>query len=349
LLRPLLKNAAACALSWTGIDALARGRMHVDLPLVIAYHRVVDRLNASDGLALPAMEISTKMLEQHLDWLSRRFRIVSLDDLATEVKKPHAKPLALLTFDDGYRGVYDYAFPLLRRKGLPAGIFVITSLIGSSQVPMHDRLHALLAGAARQRSMPHTVTAAIGDRNIDPDPFSVTRFLLQRLPQAHVQRLIDELEGSIDIGETWQETIRPLSWEMLKEMRTAGMTIGSHTQSHPFLTNESEERIFEEARSSRRELERNLGVEVRCFAYPGGAFDSRVVEAVAAAGYDYAFTICRHRAAQHPMLTIPRTGLWERSCLDVFDRFSQAIMNGQACGIFSLMSQCNQSHLFEPR
>ncbi len=319
--------------------------MHLDLPLGLAYHRVVDRLNASNGFTLPAMEISTMMLERHLDWLSRRFRIVSLDDLATELEKPRSQPLATLTFDDGYRDVYDYAFPLLRRKGIPAAIFVITDLIGSKRVPMHEKLHALLVGATQQsRSMPDAVATAVGDQKIDPDPFSLTRFLLQHLPQAHVQRVIDELEDSVDIGETWQETIQPLSWEMLKEMRSAGMTIGSHTRSHPFLTNESEESIADEAQSSRRELERRLGVEARCFAYPGGAFDSRVVETVAAAGYAYAFTICRHRDAQHPMLTIPRTGLWERSCLDVFDRFSQAIMSGQACGIFSLMSRCNQSH-----
>jgi len=346
VIRTLVKNATACAVSWTGLDAVARARLHRDLPLIVAYHRVVERLNAGDGFALPAMEISTTMLERHLDWLGRHFRVVSLDALETELeKKSESRPLAAVTFDDGYRDVYDHAFPLLRRKGIPAGIFVITDLLGSSQLPMHERLHALLVGASRQRaSFPDALADVLQDRKIGPDPFSVTRFLLEHLTQADVQRLIDDLEGSTDIGETWRQPLQPLSWEMVDAMRDGGMTIGSHTQSHPFLTNEKKECIAEEVESSRRELESRLGVEVRCFAYPGGAFNSNVIDAVAAAGYRFAFTICRHRDPRRPMLTIPRTSLWERSCLDPFDRFSPAIMNGQAGGAFNLISKCTQTH-----
>ena len=79
---------------------------------------------------------------------------------------------------------------------------------------------------------------------------------------------------------------------MLAEMRDAGMTIGSHTKTHPFLTNESDQLVLQETEDSRRELERRLGVPVGCFAYPGGMFNTAVVRAVATAGYRYAFTNC---------------------------------------------------------
>ncbi len=356
MLRSLIKSAAARAISWTPLNEMTRVHLHRHVPFVLSYHRVVERLNASDGFALPAMEISTAMLERHLDWVGQHFRIVSLDDLETELEKMDgARPLAAVTFDDGYRDIYHHAFPLLKRKGIPAGIFVITGLVGSAEPPVHEKLHALLVGASRRRtSIPDSLTDPLQEAGVKfsvqeharkvVDPFSATRFLLEHLTQAEVKRVIDGLEIMIDIGDNWKRELLPLSWDMLVEMRDAGMTIGSHTASHPFLSNEREGQVLEETSSSRQELERRLGVEVRCFAYPGGSFNPAVVRAVATAGYRYAFTICRHRDAQYPLLTIPRKRLWEQSCLDYRGRFSPAIMSCQTATTFRRASRCTQAH-----
>jgi peptidoglycan/xylan/chitin deacetylase (PgdA/CDA1 family) len=127
-------------------------------------------------------------------------------------------------------------------------------------------------------------------------------------------------------------------------MRDCGMTIGSHSKTHAFLNNESEERVGDETLSSRQTLRRMLGVDIQCFAYPGGSFNRSVVHAVAAAGYRYAFTICRHRDRQYPSLTIPRIGMWERACLDPSGHFSPPIMSCQAAGAFNWASRCTQAH-----
>src|ERR1700694_834601 len=85
MLRSLVKNAAAHAISLTRLDAVMRANLHREMPYVVAYHRVVDRLDTHDGFALPAMEISVAMLEEHLDWLGRHFDIVSVDDLPAKM------------------------------------------------------------------------------------------------------------------------------------------------------------------------------------------------------------------------------------------------------------------------
>lgn len=349
MFRSVIKSAFAGAISWTRLNRVAR------VPFVAFYHRVVERLDASNGLALPAMEISVTMLERHLDWLGRHFRIVSPDDLGRKLEEPAGSvPLAAVTFDDGYADVFHHAFPMLKRKGIPAGIFVVTDLVGSTQLPMHERLHALLAGASRKATTSN-VTKLLVEANVEPparerarrvppDPFSLTRFLLAHLCQADVQRVIDHLERGNQIEEALQNELRPLSWEMLAEMRDAGMTIGSHSKSHPFLTNESKAVAIEEAADSRRKLLQRLGGDAACFAYPSGDFNSGVVDAVRAAGYRYAFTTCDDRDPRYPLLTIPRTGLWERSCLDPFGRFSPAIMSCQASGTFRWVSRCTQRH-----
>jgi peptidoglycan/xylan/chitin deacetylase (PgdA/CDA1 family) len=348
MFRSLIKTAAAHAISWTGLDTAARFRLYRGVPFVLAYHRVVERLDA-DGFALPAMEISVAMLEQHLDWLGRHFRIVSVDDLGTEVEQSRQSlPPAVVTFDDGYRDVFDYAFPLLKRKGIPAAIFVVTDLVDSAELPVHERLHALLVRAWPALTSRNELAPLDRLPKRMRDPFSATRYLLARLSHEKVVRIIDMLGADYEIDADVRERLQPLSWEMLATMSDSGMTIGSHSKTHAVLTNETEQRVHDEADDSRRQLEHTLGIAVRSFAYPGGSFTPSVVEAVAAAGYRYAFTTCGHRDARFPMLTIPRTGLWQQSCRDALGGFSPAIMSCQATGAFRYVSRCTQSHRETP-
>ncbi|MDI1433158.1 polysaccharide deacetylase family protein [Polyangium sorediatum] len=75
------------------------------------------------------------------------------------------------------------------------------------------------------------------------------------------------------------------------ELRTlvdAGMTIGSHTRTHPDLARLDETRLEDELRGSRQDLEDLLGKPVTLFAYPGGSLSARVVRAVRRAGYEAA-------------------------------------------------------------
>lgn len=72
---------------------------------------------------------------------------------------------------------------------------------------------------------------------------------------------------------------------MLLELLAAGMTIGTHSRTHPNLAGIDEADAWEELRGSREDLEDLLGVKVDVLAYPGGRFNDRVVRQVQAAGY----------------------------------------------------------------
>src|SRR2546428_980070 len=322
MLRSIAKDAAAQVASWARLDAVARKSPHI-----VAYHRVVDRLDAHRDFALPAMEVTAAMLEKHLDWLGKHFEIVSLDDLTAKLNgRARSKPLAAVTFDDGYSDVFYNAFPMLKRKGIPAGIFVVTDLIGTNRVPLHDRLYAVLSHARLQNS------------------FSTTQKVLRNHDYDDVLTIIDSLDPDSEILSNVPAALHPLTWEMLEDMRDAGMTIGSHSKTHAFLTNENPERAQQEAQGSRTVLQQKLGVEADFFAYPGGAFNATVVEAVHKAGYRLAFTICRHQDARFPSLTIRRRGLWERSCIDRLGRFSPPIMSCHSAAIFGRSADCPKHH-----
>ena len=71
----------------------------------------------------------------------------------------------------------------------------------------------------------------------------------------------------------------------LKELQRAGMTIASHSRTHPNLTKVSDSQLREEVLGSRQDLQKMLGVAPDLFAYPYGSWNRRVAAAVQAAGY----------------------------------------------------------------
>jgi peptidoglycan/xylan/chitin deacetylase (PgdA/CDA1 family) len=357
LLRRAVKTGVACALSWSGAAVLGDRLLRTDrAPVVLGYHRVVDSPAAEAPHVIPPMLVSAKMLARQLEWVGRRFTFVPLDDLAARLERGDgsAAACAAVTFDDGYRDVYDYAFPQLWRMGIPAAVFVVTDFIGTRKPPLHDRLYLLLSGLfARWRRHDDRLGQLLDGIGLgaarsamardDWSPFAATRLLLNSMPAADLRRAADRLEAIAPPPDGLYGSFEPLTWQMLGEMRRAGMTIGSHTRSHVLLTNETPGRIHDELTTSRAILEQRLNTAVDHFAYPDGMFDATAVQAVAAAGYRSAFTACRHRDPRYPMLTIPRVLLWEGSSVNCLGRFSSAIMRCQVSGIFSGREDCRHA------
>jgi peptidoglycan/xylan/chitin deacetylase (PgdA/CDA1 family) len=76
-----------------------------------------------------------------------------------------------------------------------------------------------------------------------------------------------------------------MDWDQLREMAQAGMSIQSHSYSHPGLTGVSDDRLRSELVDSRASIADELGQPVYALCYPAGDYDDRVIEATKAAGY----------------------------------------------------------------
>ena len=81
-----------------------------------------------------------------------------------------------------------------------------------------------------------------------------------------------------------------LSASGVRALARSGMDIEAHTITHPDLTLLAPAAVEREVRGSREALEKITGARVGAFAYPSGRFNIAVERAVAAAGYDMAFT-----------------------------------------------------------
>jgi peptidoglycan/xylan/chitin deacetylase (PgdA/CDA1 family) len=348
-----LASTIASASRLPVLGPLARTRRR---PLILGYHQVVEDFATAARTEMPSMLISVSMFERHLEWLGRRFRFVSLDDIGAHAAHgvPFDDPVVAITFDDGYRDVYEHAYPTLKRKGIPAAIFVVTDLVGGNLWQVHDRLYHLLAKAFAQWQDPRRelfgmmadLKIPAGDvfstRATTRSPLLTVAALLPSLPQLDVNRVMAYLDGAVGNGAC--EVPRSVTWQMIADMRRAGFTIGSHTKTHVSLPMETQEAAVEELTGSKQALERHLGEPVVHFAYPGGQFTPRIVDTVADAGYRFAYTACPHGDPRHPAVTMERLLLWEGSSIDAAGRFSPPILSCQVHDLWPPARWCDRIH-----
>lgn len=98
---------------------------------ILMYHKVnPDRKTGGLGL---------RVLPREFDWQMRYlkekgFQVVSLDEAVDylEDNKPLPSKPIVITFDDGYQDNYYYAFPILKKYGFKATIFIITGIVGKT-------------------------------------------------------------------------------------------------------------------------------------------------------------------------------------------------------------------------
>jgi peptidoglycan/xylan/chitin deacetylase (PgdA/CDA1 family) len=105
--------------------------------------------------------------------------------------------------------------------------------------------------------------------------------------------------------------MRSLTWPLVESMAEDGHEFGSHTLSHPMLTELSDEELRQELLDSRARIKERLG---RCdsIAYPFGVWSRRIAAAAADAGYLYGFTLPDGSQLSADPLTIPRISIDHR-------------------------------------
>jgi peptidoglycan/xylan/chitin deacetylase (PgdA/CDA1 family) len=76
-----------------------------------------------------------------------------------------------------------------------------------------------------------------------------------------------------------------LTRAQLRSLSDLGLEVGSHSLTHPYLTDLSQDKLNEEISRSKQELEQITGQAVLHFSCPGGRWDERVANTACRAGY----------------------------------------------------------------
>jgi peptidoglycan/xylan/chitin deacetylase (PgdA/CDA1 family) len=265
---------------------------------VLTYHRVADP-STRPWLYPGLISASPAAFERQMELVARHFKPVSMDRLMAAWRGETELPrrAILITFDDAYVDFQENAWPVLRRTGIPVTMFVPTAYPDEGGSPFWwDRLWAALL-AAKER-------ADLGD------PFGSVLLSTAEKRSMAARWLIDHHQamdhdaamasvdaicrrlGQVDGGRS------VLSWAELRTLAAGGVSLAPHSHTHPLLTRIAPGTLEVELTASREELERYAQDDARTvatnvIAYPAGAFDDRVVEAAAGAGYHFGFTTKR--------------------------------------------------------
>lgn len=108
---------------------------------VLCYHR----FGAGGG----KMSVPPERFAAQLEWLARNdYRVIRLSQLTAFLEGREALPqrAVVITIDDGYESVYRQAWPLLKRYGFPATLFVYTDFIGAGDALNWSQLAEMSAG-----------------------------------------------------------------------------------------------------------------------------------------------------------------------------------------------------------
>ncbi|WP_165246813.1 polysaccharide deacetylase family protein [Paludisphaera soli] len=317
---PNKRAALARALDATGatraIEAVreAGGRSAV----VLTYHRIAEP-GASNPYYDPVVSATPEGFRAQMEMVRRRFRVVGPEDLLAG-DDGDRRPLAVVTFDDGYRDNHDAALPILQELGVPATFFIPTGFLERPRLPWWDHVAYVVKRTTRAR---FAVERAPGDPSpiavepgADREPALTT--LIRAVLDGQVPdqawflgRLEEAAEVEVDSPSLGRELF--VSWEHLARIADRGCAIGSHAHSHVALGTLDDRGLRRELALSRTILEAALKRPVRTIAYPygwPGAVDDRAYRLAAAAGYRAGFTtiegIARPGAPGFDPLAIPR-------------------------------------------
>jgi len=217
---------------------------------VLMYHHI----SPEPGL----VTCSPEHFEDQLAWLHRRgYHSLTTQQFAAHLAgKPTPKRSVLITFDDGYLDNWKYAYPLLKKYGFNAVLFIVTAWIGDGE----------------PRAVAHTPSQREGLPEIYSHDACMT---------AIQQGLSD------DVMLRWSE-VRHLEDEGVFEFH-------SHTHTHtrwdlaPDATLKNQ-RMHEELEQSRASLVHNLGEASEHLCWPQGYFDKDYIAIAKEHGFRYLYT-----------------------------------------------------------
>lgn len=227
---------------------------------ILAYHNVVP--DGSEPAGDRSLQLPESDFAEQLDVLTETHRVVPLGRLSAG-DRAGAGPTAVITFDDAYVGALTAGLDRVVERGLPATVFVSPGLLGRRSL-WWDRL-------------------AETDRGLSPSLRS---------------RLLTEEQGRQDRIERWAES-RGLEAAPIPEHATTGtvdevreaaarpgITLGSHTWSHPNLAALPQAEVGRELRRADEWLRSECpeGRVLPWLAYPYGLWSDAVLGVASGTG-----------------------------------------------------------------
>ncbi|OUS23392.1 hypothetical protein A9Q98_15020 [Thalassotalea sp. 42_200_T64] len=227
---------------------------------VLNFHRV----NHDDG-GMDVDEFRRKMM-----FLKSHFNVISLPEMMQLITEKILPPLSVvITVDDGYEDSYSVITPILDELNIKGAFFITT--IGIEQgLLWNDKIFNAIHRTSK------TTIEGVLNRDQSIATKEQRKLAYQELHLAYKFMSLVEREESIaqliSILDVDVSDNVFLSKNKIAAIKSAGMTIGSHTHQHPILTMENDDDALQEIIKSQKILESITNNNIQYFAYPNGKF-----------------------------------------------------------------------------
>lgn len=294
---------------------------------VLAYHRILEWERPDFDFYTPNVSATPAMFAQQMDYIARHFNVVDLQSVLDFVHKGQDLPpkACLITFDDGYRDNYEQAWPILKKHGFPAVIFLMTDAITHSARPWWDQCAYYFFHSPQQSvDLPF-----IGQQDLsNPASRHTARENLIRhiktLPDSEKQKLIGQLSTLLDVPPPHDPDLF-MTWEQVRDLVANGIACQPHTASHPIMSRIALVEQKEQLQASKAIIEAETPQKAVAFAYPNGTvadYSPDTITLLKELDYEIAFTLndgpMPYPQVRQKPFEIERIFLSYRDTLDVF-------------------------------
>ncbi|HDS00479.1 MAG TPA: hypothetical protein ENO22_03700 [candidate division Zixibacteria bacterium] len=320
---------------------------------ILLYHRVLAEGDKKKAELQPGMCVLQSSFERQIRFIKRKFEIISVAELVAMLSRNEFpdKRIALVTFDDGWRDNYDYAFPVLQKYGSPATIFLATDYISCNNLPLIIEVNLLLSEADLWPDLAiqifETTVSESGQSGPDQspglpdnpkmrkDPFKFIKAVMG-LDSGLQKIILDKMKARAALNKSDSNERWMLNKEEIKQMYASGIDFGSHGKSHQILTALDETELIRELEESKQKIENILNTEVISIAYPNGDYNSSVTRSARECGYKIGMAVSTDGGtADHPdIFAMKRININEGSALGPRGRFSKAVFACLLEGLF---------------
>jgi peptidoglycan/xylan/chitin deacetylase (PgdA/CDA1 family) len=264
--------------------------------VILTYHRVLRDQDLEASFVQPGMYVLKDVFEQQMVFLKEEFEILSFADLLSRWRLgawDRQCRYCTITFDDGWRDNYLYAYPILRDHGIPATLFLPTAFVGTRRRFWWDEVASTLRRCwlTRGEQEGKQRLAALSERypslELEHEPTDEKLDnILERLKSIPEPEIRDWLDGCRRVlgREPCEERVL-VDWTEVEEMSDHGISFGSHSCTHRILTHLAKDQLLKEVRDSRDALRTRRIQFVPIFCYPNGNYNRQVAEEVERAGY----------------------------------------------------------------
>lgn len=276
------------------------------------FHRVSDETDTM----WPPMKVA--LFEKIIDNLTKKFLVVPLENYLSDPKAFSTnKKIATVLFDDGYKDNIEFAAPVLAQYKCPASFYIVTDCIDKN-IPTWTYIvdHSLASTRKTELQLDLGFVPEkfkrLGLKNNNP----VIKELKPWMKKLSNPERVKVTEEIVKQCEDVAVPKKMMDWNDIRQLKSNGFIIGSHSHTHPMLASlQNEEEIVAELKLSTQRIEKETGVFPQTISYPIGSYDERVIRIAKEEGYKYGLAVKQqfYQTAKDDLFQIPRVELYQES------------------------------------